>query len=164
MKPLPKVTQRYVFSKIATFDTLSAMPLSQSSIGNWPFLKVFGNPKSDWNFKLAYFHLYLSFLTIKFWLSPLKFSKLQTFSLICVLNAFSKYYNFWERLLGGNGVFAHWVRVYRAHLWRVINPKVQTVSDWKSVFFPFILRWIAGRNLRKIWDGGLHSLDDLTWN
>ena len=53
MKPLPKVTQRYVFSKIATFDTLSAMPLSQSSIGNWPFLKVFGNPKSDWNFKLA---------------------------------------------------------------------------------------------------------------
>ena len=34
MKLLSKVTQRYVFSKIATFETLSAMPHSQNSIGN----------------------------------------------------------------------------------------------------------------------------------
>ena len=47
MKVWPKVTQKYVFSKITTFETLSAMPHSQNSIGNWPFLTVFGNPKSD---------------------------------------------------------------------------------------------------------------------
>ena len=40
MKLLTNVTQRYVFSKIATFETLSAMPQSQNSIGNWPFLRV----------------------------------------------------------------------------------------------------------------------------
>ena len=34
MKLLPKVTQRYVFSKITTFQTLPAMPHSQKSIGN----------------------------------------------------------------------------------------------------------------------------------
>ena len=34
MKLLTNVTQRYVFSKIATFETLSAMPQSQNSIGN----------------------------------------------------------------------------------------------------------------------------------
>ena len=33
MKLLPKVTQRYVFSKITAFETLSAMSLSQNSIG-----------------------------------------------------------------------------------------------------------------------------------
>ena len=32
MKLLPKVTQRYVVSKIATFETLSAMSHSQNSI------------------------------------------------------------------------------------------------------------------------------------
>ena len=47
MKLLPKVTQRYVFSKITTFETLSAMPHFQNSIGNLPFLSVFGNSKSD---------------------------------------------------------------------------------------------------------------------
>ena len=47
MKLCPKVTQKYIFSKIATFETLSAMPHSQNSIGNWPFLTVFRNPKSD---------------------------------------------------------------------------------------------------------------------
>ena len=47
MKLLPKVTQKYVFSKIATFETLSAMPHFQNSIGNLPFLSVFGNSKSD---------------------------------------------------------------------------------------------------------------------
>ena len=40
MKLLTNVTQRYVFSKIATFETLSAMPQSQNSIGNWPFLRA----------------------------------------------------------------------------------------------------------------------------
>ena len=40
MKLLTNVTQRCVFSKIATFETLSAMPQSQNSIGNWPFLRV----------------------------------------------------------------------------------------------------------------------------
>ena len=44
MKFLPKVTQIYVFSKITTFETLSVMPQSQNSIGNWSFLTVFGNP------------------------------------------------------------------------------------------------------------------------
>ena len=39
MKLLTNVTQRYVFSKI-TFETLSAMPQCQNSIGNWPFLRV----------------------------------------------------------------------------------------------------------------------------
>ena len=34
MKLLSKVTQRHVLSKIATFETLSAMPHSQNSIGN----------------------------------------------------------------------------------------------------------------------------------
>ena len=34
MKLLPKVTQRYVFSKIKTFVTLLAMPQSQNFIGN----------------------------------------------------------------------------------------------------------------------------------
>ena len=34
MKLLTNVTQRYVFSKITTFETLSAMPQSQNSIGN----------------------------------------------------------------------------------------------------------------------------------
>ena len=48
-----KVTQKYVFSKIATFETLSAMPHFQNSIGNLPFLSVFGNSKSDWNIKIA---------------------------------------------------------------------------------------------------------------
>ena len=33
-KLLPKVTQRYVLSKITTLKTLSAMPHSQNSIGN----------------------------------------------------------------------------------------------------------------------------------
>ena len=47
MKFLPKVTQRYVFSKITTFETLPAMPHSQNSIGNWSLLTVFENPKSD---------------------------------------------------------------------------------------------------------------------
>ena len=47
MKLWPKVTQMYVFSKITTFETLSAMPCSQNSMGKWPFLTVFGNPKSD---------------------------------------------------------------------------------------------------------------------
>ena len=47
MKLLPKVTQRYVFSKITTFETLPAMPHSQNSIGNWSLLTVFENPKSD---------------------------------------------------------------------------------------------------------------------
>ena len=57
----------YVFSKITTFETLSAVPHSQNSIGNWAFLTDFGNPKSDWNIKLAQFplHLYSSLLTIK---------------------------------------------------------------------------------------------------
>ena len=53
MKLLPKVTQKYVFSKIATFETLSAMPHFQNSIGNLPFLSVFGNSISDWNIKIA---------------------------------------------------------------------------------------------------------------
>ena len=53
MKLLPKVTQRYVFSKVTTFETLSVMPHSQNSIGKWSFLRVFGNPKSDWNIKTA---------------------------------------------------------------------------------------------------------------
>ena len=43
----PKVIQKYVFSKITTFETLSATPHSQNSTGNWPFLTIFGNPKSD---------------------------------------------------------------------------------------------------------------------
>ena len=38
------------------------------------------------------------------------------------------------------------------------------MSDWKFVFCTLILRSITGKNLRKIWDGGLHGLDDLTWN
>ena len=33
MKLLPKVTQRYIFSKVTTFETLSVMPHSQNSIG-----------------------------------------------------------------------------------------------------------------------------------
>ena len=33
MKLLPKVTQRYAFSKVTTFETLSVMPHSQNSIG-----------------------------------------------------------------------------------------------------------------------------------
>ena len=40
MKLLTNVTQRYVFSKITTFETLLAMSQSQNSIGNWPFLRV----------------------------------------------------------------------------------------------------------------------------
>ena len=48
-KILPKVTQRYRFSKV----TLSAMPHYQNSIGKLSFLTVFGNPKSDWNIKIA---------------------------------------------------------------------------------------------------------------
>ena len=47
MKLWPKVIQKYVFLKITTFETLSAMLHSQNSIGNRPFLTVFGNPKSD---------------------------------------------------------------------------------------------------------------------
>ena len=47
MKLLSKVTQRYLFSKVTTFETLSVMSHSQNSIGNWSFLTVFGNPKSD---------------------------------------------------------------------------------------------------------------------
>ena len=47
MKTLPKVTQRYVFSKVTTFKTLSAMPHSQNSLGNRPFLTFFGNHKLD---------------------------------------------------------------------------------------------------------------------
>ena len=47
MKFLPKVTQRYVFSKLTTFETLSAMSYFQNSIGNWPFLTIFRNPKSN---------------------------------------------------------------------------------------------------------------------
>ena len=47
MKFLPKVTRRYAFSKLKTFETLSDMPHSQNFIGNGPFLTVFGNPKSD---------------------------------------------------------------------------------------------------------------------
>ena len=34
MKLLPKVTQRYVSSKITTFENLQAMPHSQNSIAN----------------------------------------------------------------------------------------------------------------------------------
>ena len=34
MKLLPKVTQRYLLSKVTTFETLSVMPHSQNSIGN----------------------------------------------------------------------------------------------------------------------------------
>ena len=34
MKLLTKVMQRHVFSKIKTFETLSATPHSQNSIGN----------------------------------------------------------------------------------------------------------------------------------
>ena len=49
----PEGTQRYVFSKITTFETLWDMSSSQNSIGNWPFLTIFGNPKSDWNIKIA---------------------------------------------------------------------------------------------------------------
>ena len=52
-KLLPKVTQRYVLSKITTLETLSAMPHSQNSIGNWPFLTAFGNPKFHKNIKIA---------------------------------------------------------------------------------------------------------------
>ena len=47
IKLLPKVTQRYIFSKVTSFETLSAMPHSQNSIGTCPFLTVFRNPKSD---------------------------------------------------------------------------------------------------------------------
>ena len=50
----------------------------------------------------------------------------------------------------------------QCHLWRAINPKVQTVSDWKFLFCTLILGSITGKNFRKIWDGGLHGLDDLT--
>ena len=53
MKLLPKVTQRYVSSKITTFENLQAMPHSQNSIANWLFLTVFENPKFDWNIKIA---------------------------------------------------------------------------------------------------------------
>ena len=53
MELLPKVTQRYAFSKITTSETLPAMLQSQNSIGYWPFLTVFGNFKSDWNIKIA---------------------------------------------------------------------------------------------------------------
>ena len=77
---------------------------------------------------------------------------------------FSKCYNFCKKLLGRSGAFAHRVRVYTGHLWWVINPKVQNVLDWKFVFCTLILRSITGKNFRKIWDGGFHGLDDLTWN
>ena len=53
MKLLPKVTQRYVSSKITTFENLQAMPHSQNSIANWLFLTVFENPKFYWNIKIA---------------------------------------------------------------------------------------------------------------
>ena len=38
MKLLPEVSQKYVILKITTFETLLAMPHSQNSIGNSPFL------------------------------------------------------------------------------------------------------------------------------
>ena len=47
MKLLPNVTQRYVFSKITTFETSLALPYSENSIDNWPFLTISGNPRSD---------------------------------------------------------------------------------------------------------------------
>ena len=47
MKLLAKTTQSYLF------ETLSSMPHFQNSIGNLPFLSVFGNSKSDWNIKIA---------------------------------------------------------------------------------------------------------------
>ena len=47
MKLLPKVTQRYIFSKITTFETSSALPNSENSIDNWPLLTISGNPTSD---------------------------------------------------------------------------------------------------------------------
>ena len=47
IKLLTKVTEWYVFSKITTFEILSAMLHFQNSIGKWPFLTVFGNHKSD---------------------------------------------------------------------------------------------------------------------
>ena len=43
MELLPKVSQRYLFSKITTFETLSAMPHFQNSIGKLPFPSVFGD-------------------------------------------------------------------------------------------------------------------------
>ena len=42
-KSYPKV---HIF-KVTTLKTLSVMPHSQNSIGNWSFLTAFGNPKSD---------------------------------------------------------------------------------------------------------------------
>ena len=53
LKLLPKVTQRYVCSKIKTFVNLLAMPHFQNYISNWPFLTVFRNSKSNWNIKIA---------------------------------------------------------------------------------------------------------------
>ena len=53
MELLQKVTQRYVFSKIITSETLSAMPHSQNSISNWAFLTAFRILKFDWNIKIA---------------------------------------------------------------------------------------------------------------
>ena len=38
MKLLPEVSQKYEILKITTFETLLAMPHSQNSIGNSPFL------------------------------------------------------------------------------------------------------------------------------
>ena len=46
-KLLPKMTRSYIFSKIITFETLSAMLNCQNSIGNLSFLTVFGKLKSD---------------------------------------------------------------------------------------------------------------------
>ena len=106
--------------------------------------------------------MYSSLLTIRFWLSTLKYSKLQILRLIW--QSILKILEFWERLVGRNGVFAHWVRIYRGHLWQAINPKVQIVSDGKFVFCSLMLRSITGKNFRKMWVGVLHRLDNLTWN
>ena len=86
-------------------------------------------------------HLSLSLLTIRFWFSSLKFSKLQIFS---EMKAFSKY-NFCERLLAKNEVFPHQARVCKGYFRWTINSKVQIILDWNCAFCPLILRWTTGK-------------------
>ena len=95
--------------------------------------------------------MYSSLLTIKFWFSPLRFSKR-------IWQRFDKFCNFCEKL----EFLPTGQRVYRGHLWRVIKPKVQIVSDWKFVSSTLMPSSITGKNFRKTWDGGLHSWT--TWD
>ena len=101
-----------------------------------------------------------SLLTITFWFSTLKFNKLQILCLIWQ----SILKNFFQKAVRQKWSFCPPSKGVKRPSWPDHKSKSKNFIRLKICICTLTLRSMTGKNFRKIWDGELHGLDDLTWN